>query len=110
MTSLLPADIPADLPAYDTVAAGLADLAAGRSTQDGYLVAIAARRLREAGVEIPLVLPPSPKDLLWEMLEREVGDDAHGRYNALLSRILSFADTLDTLRTARGEGPHPPPR
>jgi len=106
----LAADIPPDLPAHDTVERGLADLADGRGTPEAYLVAIAARRLRDAGVEVPTALPARPKDRLWELLEREVGDDAHGRYNALLARILSFTDVLDSLRTARGEVPDPRPR
>ena len=106
----LSADVPLDLPARDTVDRGLADLAAGRDTQEALLVAIASSRLRSAGIDVPARLPARPKDRLWERLEREVGHDAHGRYNALLSRILSFADALEALRTARGEVPDPRPR
>jgi len=107
MAFLLPAGIPADLPGRDTVARGLADLVDGRATQEACLVAIVSHRLRDAGVDVPSGLPDDPKDRLWRLLERDVGDDAHGRYNALLARVLSFADTLDALRTARGKAPHP---
>jgi len=81
MAFLLPAGIPADLPGRDTVARGLADLVDGRATQEACLVAIVSHRLRDAGVDVPSGLPDDPKDRLWRLLERDVGDDAHGRYN-----------------------------
>lgn len=99
----------ADLPGHDAVVRGLADAAAGRPTREAYLVAIIARRLRAGGVSVPRRLPAQPKDRLWELLEAEVGDDAHGRYNALLGRVLSFADALDALRSVRAEVRHPRP-
>jgi hypothetical protein len=102
----LATDVPADLPGRDTVARGLADLAEGRLTQDALLVAIASDRLRAAGIDLPAI-PDRPKDRLWELLEREVGRDAHGRYNALVGRLLSFADALDAHRSSRGEVGHP---
>lgn len=100
------ADVPADLPARDHVARGLADLAEGRLTQDALLVAVASNRLRAAGIDVPAI-PDRPKDRLWELLERDVGRDAHGRYNALVGRLLSFADALDAHRSSLGEVGHP---
>jgi hypothetical protein len=88
---------------------GIADLAAGRPTQEAYLVAIIEPRLAANGVIVPRPLPARPKDRLWELLEAEVGDDAHGRYNALLGRLLSFVDALDALHSARVEVSHSRP-
>lgn len=110
MTTRLSSDIPLDLPARATVDQGLADLAAGRGTKDAYLVAIASDRLRAAGVAVPSPLPERPKDRLWDLLEEEVGDDAHGRYNALVARIVSFLDAMDAHESAGAEVPHPPAR
>jgi hypothetical protein len=107
MKTGLTADVPADLPARETVARGLADLAEGRLTQDALLVAIASDRLRAAGIDLPAAIPDRPKDRLWELLERDVGRDAHGRYNALVGRLLSFADALDAHRSSRAEAGHP---
>ena len=101
------ADVPADLPARDTVARGLADLADGRLTQEALLVAIVSDRLRDAGIDVPVTVPDRPKDRLWELLERDVGPDAHGRYNALVGRLLSFADALEAHRSSRVEAHHP---
>lgn len=100
-------DIPADLPARDTVVRGLADLAAGRLTQDALLVAIASDRLRGAGIDVPSPIPDRAKDRLWDLLERDFGRDAHGRYNALVGRLLSFADALDAHRSSHGGVGHP---
>jgi hypothetical protein len=100
-------DIPADLPARDTVVRGLADLAAGRLTQDALLVAIASDRLRGAGIDVPSPIPDRAKDRLWDLLEGDFGRDAHGRYNALVGRLLSFADALDAHRSSHGGVGHP---
>ena len=58
---------------------------------------------------VPEPLPANAKERLWELLEAEVGDDAHGRYNALLGRMLSFVDALDAICSARAEVTHSPP-
>lgn len=91
----------ADLPGHDLVLEGLDDLRGGRLTRAALLVAEAAPRLRGDGVMIPEPLPPDAKDQLWETLEREVGDDAHRLYNALLGRVLSFAAALEAVQSAR---------
>src|SRR5438034_2872518 len=51
--SLMDDAILAGLPGEALVRAGLTDLAAGRRTTAGYLVLIAARRLRDAGIRVP---------------------------------------------------------
>lgn len=78
------------LPGADLVRAGLADVAAGRETVAGELARSASRRLRELGFASDL--PGSTdENRLWELIEAEVGPArAHGRYNALRRRLLSF--------------------
>jgi hypothetical protein len=78
-----------DLPGADLVAAGLDDLRRGDATAEALLVSIGATRLRAVGLEVPEPLP-EPELSLYELLRREHGDDAHGRYNALVRRLVSF--------------------
>ena len=82
--------VPSDLPGHDLVAAGMADLAAGRETAPALLVAMAAPRLRALGLDVPAGGGDRPSHRLYELLsEGEAG--AHSRYNALVGRIVSFA-------------------
>lgn len=78
-----------ELPGQELVDAGVADLREGRETVEALLVSVGARRLRAVGVDVPE--PFSSAEIrLYELLRREHGDDAHGRYNALLRRLVSF--------------------
>jgi hypothetical protein len=77
------------LPGSDMVAAGLAALAAGEVSDDALLVSIAAPRLRQLGIDVPVTLS-RPEDQLFERLTQQHADAAHGRYNALVRRIVSF--------------------
>lgn len=82
----------AALPGGDLVAAGLADLAAGRAgTAEALLVCVAAPRLRALGLAVPDTGHGDPEDALYARLAAEHGDAAHGRYNALRRRAVSFA-------------------
>ena len=76
-------------PGGDLVADGLADLAANRDTVAAALVSIGAPRLRFLGV-IPARVLPDPELRLYELLATEHQDAAHGRYNALVRRLVSF--------------------
>lgn len=89
------------LPGGTLVAAGLKDLRAGRRTPDALLVAAASTRLRDAGVPVPARGPgvDAPSEL-YALLGEEHGDDAHGRYLALLRQIESFARAAE--HAARG--------
>ena len=91
-----------DLPGHEIVAKGLADLRTGEMTRDALLVAVAAGRFQADGIEVRGTLPLHPKDRLWEMLQADVGDDVHGTYNALVSRVLSFLDAYETAHLAAG--------
>ena len=80
------------LPGGAIVDAGLADLAAAKTTPESILVSLAAPRLRREGVPIRSPLP-DPEVRLFRLLARRVGDLAHTRYNAHLRLMVSFADS-----------------
>ena len=77
------------LPGGDLVADGLADLDGGRDTIAAFLVSIGAPRLRTLGYA-PRRTLPDPERGLYELLARTEPGSAHGRYNALVRRLVSF--------------------
>jgi hypothetical protein len=77
------------LPGGDLIAAGIEDLRAGRETAAALLVAIGAPRLRRLGFDVPDTVA-EPERRLYEMLAGSEDDAAHGRYNALVRRLVSF--------------------
>jgi hypothetical protein len=83
-----------NFPGHELVRAGLQDLEAGRETEAALLVAIAAPRLRAVGFEVPAGTESSPSHRLYELLSGS-GAGAHGRYNALVRRIVSFARSAE---------------
>jgi hypothetical protein len=85
--------VPADLPGADLVASGIADLFAGRDSVPALLVASFATRLRRLGIEIPPHAIEEPETKLYRLIERDLGDGAHARYNALIQRVDSFASS-----------------
>ncbi len=92
-----------NLPGEDLIHAGLRDVAAGVESVESLLVEIAASHLRESGLPVP-ALPPAALDAeirLHRLLARTHGDDAFGRYNALLRRLVSFTRALDAAATRR---------
>lgn len=80
----------AGLPGHDLIASGLQDLTDGRETVEALLVAIGAPRLRRIGLSLPDHLPANPEHRLYDVLARDDADSAHGRYNALIRRLVSF--------------------
>ena len=82
-------------PGGDLVEKGLADLAERRETVESLLVSIGAPRLRRAGVPVPDVPFPDPERRLYERLASEGSDSAHGRYNALIRRLVSFERAVE---------------
>lgn len=86
-----------ELPGQDLVDAGVAHLREGRETVEALLVSVGARRLRAVGIDVPEPFP-SAEIRLYELLRREHGDDAHGRYNALLRRLVSFERAAECAR------------
>ena len=90
------------LPGGDMVDAGLADLAADRTTAESLAVSLAAPRLRREGVPVSAVLD-DPEHRLFKLLSRTEGDLAHARYNAYVQQLVSFADAC---RLARVDQKH----
>jgi hypothetical protein len=78
-----------ELPGADLVARGVVDLEGGVESAEALLVSIGAARLRRLGLAIAQPFA-SPEERLYGLLQREYGDDAHSRYNALLRRLVSF--------------------
>lgn len=85
-----------ELPGAEIILSGLSDLHSGESNTIGaLLVAIAATRLTEAGLEIPKEnLASEPELTLYASLQDE-RDDAYLYYNALLNRLNSFCNALE---------------
>lgn len=84
------------LPGEELVAAGLADLARGIDSPNALLVAIAATRLRELGLEVPEAsqLPREPELALYRALGTSETDPYYA-YNAAKRRLDSFVSALE---------------
>jgi len=78
-------------PGADLVAAGLTDLAEGRQTAAALLVCVARTRLRSVGVDVPALDVDHPWHRLYDLLAEDDARTAHGRFNALVRRLASFA-------------------
>ena len=78
------------LPGGDLVRGGIEDLNAGIESPPALLVAIGAARLRRVGVPVPEHPFTSPEQRLYHHLSGANPDTAHGRYNALIRRLVSF--------------------
>lgn len=85
------------LPGADLIRAGVADLAAGIESVPALLVAVGAPRLRRLGYVVP-DSRPNPEHRLYALLARDDPNSAHGRYNALVRRLVSFERALACAR------------
>jgi hypothetical protein len=85
-----------ELPGAELILPGLADLRNGKThTVGALLVAIAATRLSEAGLDVSKeFLAPEPELALYDLLQNEQSD-AYLYYNALLNRLNSFCNALE---------------
>lgn len=89
-----------DLPGAEIVLPGLADLKAGRESVNASAVQAAAPRLRRAGIDAPSAAGDTPAaHVLYRRLSAELGNAAHSRYNAILSRVVSFAGAAERARS-----------
>jgi len=77
------------LPGEDLVDQGIRDLRAQRETAAALLVSIGSPRLRMLGIDVPEPFA-GPERRLYELLAAEDVDAAHGRYNALIRRLVSY--------------------
>ncbi len=79
------------LPGADLVIKGLADLVHTQDSIEALLVLIGAPKLRSLGVAVPTAdHASSPEHRLYARLCAEDSNTAHGRYNALVRRLVSF--------------------
>jgi hypothetical protein len=85
------------LPGAELVEKGLADLASGSQTVEALLVSIGAPRLRGLGFDVPERFD-QPEERLYLLLARDDPDGAHGRYNALVRRLVSFERAAESAR------------
>jgi hypothetical protein len=82
------------LPGHELVLAGLDDLARGIESQEALLVSIGAPRLRAAGIDVAEPFDDA-EHRLYDRLAAEDPDSAHGRYNALVRRLVSFERAVE---------------
>ena len=91
------------LPANDLIQQGLHDLALNRTTVAACLVKIASPKMRRSGIEMCL----SDEEALnadyelYALLGQAHGNEAHGRYNALLRELVSFEQALEARHRRR---------
>ncbi len=81
------------LPGGDLVETGLGDLAEGIVSDESLLVSIGRPRLVRLGLDVPAGFD-DPEHQLYHRLTDRFGDAAHGRYNALVRRLVSFERAL----------------
>ena len=92
---------PEKLPGAEIVLAGITDLKEGRMSINALAVQSAAPRLRSLGFEAQSAEGEMPAaHRLYQELHRELGDAAHSRYNAILSRVASFARAAERARVS----------
>jgi hypothetical protein len=84
---------PRALPGGDLIDAGLEDLSAGVVSVASLLVSIGAPRLARAGIDVSRAFP-DPERRLYDLLASEDPAGAHGRYNALIRRLVSYERSL----------------
>lgn len=82
------------LPGHELVLKGIDDLARGVESDEALLVSIGAPRLRAAGIDVPEPLD-APEHRLYDRLAAQDPDSAHGRYNGLVRRLVSFERAAD---------------
>lgn len=85
------------LPGSDLITAGLRDLECGEETVAALLVSIGAPRLRRLGYAIARPFP-DPERRLYMQLAASDPHAAHGRYNALVRRLVSFERAAECAR------------
>ncbi|HEX5762284.1 MAG TPA: hypothetical protein VFY04_04095 [Solirubrobacterales bacterium] len=84
------------LPGAEIVLPGIADIEAGRQSVNASAVQCAASRLQRLGLDArkaPGDVPAAHE--LYRQLHAVLGEGAHSRYNAILSRVASFAGAAE---------------
>lgn len=87
------------LPGAEIVLAGIRDLDARRDSPEAAAVAMAATRLRAAGLDVP---PPLSREIpahhLFDLLLARGPRQAHSTFNAITRRVASFASAAEHAR------------
>jgi hypothetical protein len=84
------------LPGDQLVRQGLADLSGGHMSELALLVLIGSPRLRQLGIDVPLIESRQPfEHQLYELLEDRLGTVAHSYYNSLIRRLVSYERALE---------------
>jgi hypothetical protein len=78
------------LPGHEWIRDGIDDLSQGIESVPSLLVSIGAPRLRRLGLPIPDDVFTSPEHRLYRLLSQSNTNAAHGRYNALIRRLVSY--------------------
>jgi hypothetical protein len=86
------------LPGAEIVLPGIEDLKAGRDTVNALAVSLAAQKLGVGDLVDDAATAEPAAHRLYFRLNRELGDGAYSRYNAILARIASFARAADRAR------------
>ncbi len=83
------------LPGGDLVTKWLYDLSLGTLSEEALLVLIAAPRLETLGFKVPRLAnqPAIPEHALYDLVSDRNPEGAHAAYNALMARMVSFANT-----------------
>ena len=81
------------LPGAELISKGLEDLARGEETVESLLVSIGAPKLYSLGLRFDSPFE-NPEHRLYFLLGKEHGDNAHGQYNALVRRLVSYERAL----------------
>jgi len=92
---LVPSGRLGHLPGGDLAESGIRDLEQGVESPAALLVTSFAERLRRAGIEVPARPIDDPEHRLYLLLVAEDAEAAHGRYNSLIRRLVSFARALE---------------
>jgi len=93
---------PIALPGGRLVDEGLDDLRAGRPTAAALLVATGRQRLTALGIQVPeMPAVERPSHELYLLLAAEDPASAHGRYNALIRQLVSYARAADSATARR---------
>jgi len=82
-------------PGGDLVAKGLRDLNDHIRSEEALLVSVAAPRLRGLGIPVPddPEIPTPYEHALFSAIESRLPRGAHMEYNALIQRVVSFAES-----------------
>ena len=89
-------EISDSMPGADLVRKGLADLAAGRKSDESLLVQIGAPRLRRSGFVVAHADVTGAEVELYNRISGRGPDAAHSRYNALIRLLVSFERAVES--------------